>query len=58
MRRKPMTLKSAKGYESRLRRAKVVADFAKRRELIRAGVTAAAAASRRRPRVDRRCVAR
>ena len=42
---KPISLKSAKGYESRLRRAKVVADFATRRELIRAGVIAAAAAS-------------
>jgi glycyl-tRNA synthetase beta chain len=42
---KPMTLKSAKGYESRLRRAKVVADFAARREQIRAGVSAAAAAT-------------
>ena len=42
---KPIVLKSAKGYESRLRRAKVVADFAARRELIRAGVTAAAAAA-------------
>jgi glycyl-tRNA synthetase beta chain len=42
---KPITLKSPKGYESRLRRAKVVADFAKRRELIRAGVNQAAAAS-------------
>ena len=41
---KPMTLKSARGYESRLRRAKVVADFGARRELIRAGVAAAAAA--------------
>ncbi|MHB8720722.1 MAG: glycine--tRNA ligase subunit beta [Steroidobacteraceae bacterium] len=41
----PIVLKSAKGYESRLRRAKVVADFAARRELIRAGVTAAAAAA-------------
>jgi glycyl-tRNA synthetase beta chain len=40
---KPITLKSAKGYEDRLRRAKVVVDFAKRRELIRAGVAAAAA---------------
>jgi len=39
---KPITLKDAKGYESRLRRAKVVVDFAKRRELIRAGVTATA----------------
>ena len=42
---KPMTLKSAKGYESRLRRAKVVVDFAARREQIRAGVSAAAAAT-------------
>jgi glycyl-tRNA synthetase beta chain len=42
---KPITLKSAAGYASRLRRAKVVADFAVRRELIRAGVNAAAAAS-------------
>jgi glycyl-tRNA synthetase beta chain len=41
---RPIALTSAKGYESRLRRAKVVADFAARRELIRAGVTAAAAA--------------
>jgi glycyl-tRNA synthetase beta chain len=40
---KPITLKSPKGYESRLRRAKVVADFAARRELIRAGVNLAAA---------------
>jgi glycyl-tRNA synthetase beta chain len=42
---RPITLKSAKGYEGRLRRAKVVADFATRRELIRAGVSGAAAAS-------------
>jgi glycyl-tRNA synthetase beta chain len=42
---KPISLKSPGGYESRLRRAKVVADFAKRRELIRAGVNQAAAAS-------------
>ena len=42
---KPITLKSAKSYESKLRRAKVVADFAARRELIRAGVAAAAAAT-------------
>jgi glycyl-tRNA synthetase beta chain len=42
---KPITLKSAKGYESRLRRAMVVADFAARRELIREGVKSAAAAS-------------
>jgi glycyl-tRNA synthetase beta chain len=42
---KPITLKSARSYESRLRRAKVVADFGERRELIRAGVAAAAAAT-------------
>jgi glycyl-tRNA synthetase beta chain len=41
----PIALKSAKGYESRLRRAKVVADFAARRELIRLRVSAAAAAT-------------
>jgi len=41
---RPITLKSAKGYEGRLRRAKVVADFAARREMIRAGVNMAAAA--------------
>jgi glycyl-tRNA synthetase beta chain len=39
---KPVTLKGAKGYEARLRRAKVIADFGKRRELIREGVAAAA----------------
>jgi len=42
---RPIVLKSARSYESRLRRAKVVADFAARRDLIRAGVTAAAAAT-------------
>jgi glycyl-tRNA synthetase beta chain len=42
---KPISLKSAKGYEGRLQRARVVADFAKRREIIRAGVSAVAAAS-------------
>ncbi len=42
---KPISLNSARGYEGRLRRARVVADFAKRRELIRVGVTAAAAAT-------------
>ena len=40
---KPITLKRAKGYEAKLRRAKVIADFAKRREMIRLGVIAAAA---------------
>ena len=42
---RPITLGSAKSYEGRLRRAKVVADFAARRELIRAGVRDAAEAS-------------
>jgi glycyl-tRNA synthetase beta chain len=42
---RPITLQSAANYAGRLRRAKVVADFETRRELIRAGVTAAAAAS-------------
>jgi len=40
---KPISLKSAKSYEARLKSAKVVADFAARRELIRTGVSAAAA---------------
>jgi glycyl-tRNA synthetase beta chain len=40
---KPISLKSAKGYEAKLRRAKVIADFAKRREMIRSGATLAAA---------------
>ncbi len=40
---RPVALKSAKGYQGRLRRAKVIADFGERREQIRAGVTAAAA---------------
>src|SRR4029077_4125750 len=40
---KPISLKSAKGYAGKLRRAKVVAEFAERRDIIRAGVTAAAA---------------
>ena len=40
---KPISLKSAKGYEAKLRRAKVIADFDTRREMIRAGVTEAAA---------------
>jgi glycyl-tRNA synthetase beta chain len=40
---KPISLKSAKGYEAKMRRAKVIADFAKRRDMIRAGVIAAAA---------------
>jgi glycyl-tRNA synthetase beta chain len=40
---KPISLKSAKGYEAKLRRAKVIADFAKRREMIRLGAIEAAA---------------
>ncbi len=42
---KPITLKSARSYEKRLFGAKVVADFGARREAVRAGVTAAAAAA-------------
>jgi glycyl-tRNA synthetase beta chain len=42
---RPISLKSAKSYESRLRSAKVVADFALRRETVRAGVGAAAQAA-------------
>ncbi|HTB27549.1 MAG TPA: glycine--tRNA ligase subunit beta [Steroidobacteraceae bacterium] len=42
---RPITLKSAKSYESRLKSAKVVADFAVRREQVRAGVAAAAQAT-------------
>ena len=41
---KPILLTSAKGYAARLRRAKVIAGFAARRELIRDGVNSAAAA--------------
>ncbi len=41
---KPIVLKSARGYAARLRRAKVIAEFAARRELIREGVNSAAAA--------------
>ncbi len=40
---KSITLRSARSYEGRLKLAKVVADFEARREIIRAGVTAAAA---------------
>ncbi len=40
-----ITLKGARGYAARLRRAKVIADFAARRQLIREQVTAAAAAT-------------
>ena len=42
---RPIALKSAKSYESRLKSAKVVADFAVRREQVRAGVAAAAQAT-------------
>ena len=42
---RPFSVKSAKSYESQLRRGRVIADFAKRREVIRAGVMAAAAES-------------
>jgi glycyl-tRNA synthetase beta chain len=40
---RPIVLSSAGSYEARLRRGKVVADFARRRESIRSGVTALAA---------------
>ncbi len=40
---RPINLKSARRYEAALLRAKVIADFAKRREAIRAGVSALAA---------------
>jgi len=40
---KPIVLAGAGSYEARLGRAKVVADFARRRESIRSGVTAMAA---------------
>lgn len=42
---RPLSLRSAKSYESRLQRAKVVADFALRRDRVRAGVEAAAAST-------------
>jgi glycyl-tRNA synthetase beta chain len=42
---RPISLASPRTYEGRLRRAKVIADFAKRREAVRSGVTAAAAAA-------------
>lgn len=42
---RPISLKTPGSYESRLRSAKVIVDFAKRRDLIRSGVTAAAAAA-------------
>jgi glycyl-tRNA synthetase beta chain len=42
---RPISLKSAKTYESRLKGAKVVADFARRRERVRAGVAEAAQAA-------------
>jgi glycyl-tRNA synthetase beta chain len=41
----PLLVRSPSDYEQQLRAAKVVADFAERRELIRAGVSAAAAAA-------------
>ena len=42
---RPITLKSARSYESQLRNARVIVDFAKRREAIRTGVRDAAAAA-------------
>ena len=41
----PISLSSAGAYESRLRRARVIADFSERRNLIRKEVTAAAVAA-------------
>ena len=49
---KPIVLKSARSYEKRLASAKVIADFDKRREAVRAGVTAAAEASRGRALIE------
>ena len=43
--RRPISLKSPKSYESQLRNAKVIVDFAKRRSLIRSGVCDAASAA-------------
>jgi glycyl-tRNA synthetase beta chain len=42
---RPIALKNAKSYEGALRRAKVIADFDQRREVIRAGVQRAASAA-------------
>jgi len=42
---RPITLKNAKGYAARLRRAKVIVDFDARKRVIREEVTAAAAAT-------------
>jgi glycyl-tRNA synthetase beta chain len=42
---RPIVLKSPKTYESQLRAAKVIVDFSKRRDSIRAGVRAAAVAA-------------
>jgi glycyl-tRNA synthetase beta chain len=42
---RPLAVKAPRSYEGLLRRAKVIADFAKRRAAIRAGVIAAAAES-------------
>jgi glycyl-tRNA synthetase beta chain len=42
---KPIVLKSARSYERRLASARVIADFDKRREAVRAGVMASAAAA-------------
>jgi glycyl-tRNA synthetase beta chain len=49
---KPIILKSAREYAGRLRRAKVIADFAERRQLIRDGVDAAAAGDGGIPSID------
>ena len=42
---RPLSVKSPKTYESQMRRARVLADFSRRRDVIRAGVLAAAVES-------------
>jgi glycyl-tRNA synthetase beta chain len=49
---RPISLESAKSYESRLKSAQVVADFALRRECVRTGVAAAAEAAGGRALID------
>jgi glycyl-tRNA synthetase beta chain len=49
---RPISLKSPKSYEGRLRRAKVIADFSARREVIRTGVSEAAAQTGGRALID------
>ena len=49
---RPISLKSPKSYQGRLRRAKVIADFGDRREAIRMGVSEAAAQTGGRALID------